>query len=178
MQFGNALDCILREILLSNPDLGPVSLMKIDISDRFYRVNLNIDDIPKLGVVFPTEPGQEPLVALPLVLPMGWKNSPPVFSTVTETIADLTNQRIQDPTFRPPEHHLDVMSESVASPDPSASDTPSAAPSTSPSLTSPVEIPVSRDPSLPKPTTCLGYVDIFVDDFMALAQGRLNKRRV
>ena len=178
MQFGHALDRILREILLSNPDLGPVSLMKIDISDGFYRVNLNIDDIPKLGVVFPTEPGQEPLVALPLVLPMGWKNSPPVFSTVTETIADLANQRIQDPTFRPPEHHLDVMSESVASPDPSASDTPSAAPSTSPSRTSPVEVPVSRDPSLPKPTRRLGYVDIFVDDFMALAQGRLNKRRV
>ena len=51
--------------------------MKVDLSDGFYRVNLNIDDIPKLGVAFPTEPGQEPLIALPLVLPMGWKNSPP-----------------------------------------------------------------------------------------------------
>lgn len=175
MQFGHALDCILCEILLSNPgDLGPVSLMlKIDM------INLNIDDIPKLGVIFPTEPGQEPLVALPLVLPMGWKNIPPVFGTVTETIADLANQRIQDPSFRPPEHHLDVMSESIPPPDPLASDTPIAAPSMSPNLNSTVELPVSRrDPSLPKPTKRLGYVDICVDDFMALAQDRLNKRRV
>ena len=96
MQFGHALDRILREILLADPRLGPIYLMKIDISDGFYRVNLSIDDIPKLGVVFPTAPGQEPLVALPLVLPMGWKNSPPIFSTVTETIADMANQRIQN----------------------------------------------------------------------------------
>ena len=60
MQFGHALDRILREILLADPRLGPIYLMKIDISDGFYRVNLSIDDIPKLGVVFPTAPGQEP----------------------------------------------------------------------------------------------------------------------
>ena len=48
MQFGHALDRILRQILLANPAYGPVQLMKIDISDGFYRVNLNINDIPKL----------------------------------------------------------------------------------------------------------------------------------
>ena len=74
-------------------------------------MNLSIDDIPKLGVVFPTAPGQEPLVALPLVLPMGWKNSPPIFSTVTETIADMANQRIQNDAYAPPTHHLDTKCE-------------------------------------------------------------------
>jgi hypothetical protein len=72
MQFGHALDRLLREILLADSTHGPVYLIKIDISDRFYRIALNIDDIPKLGVVFPTLPGEEPLVAFPLVLPMGW----------------------------------------------------------------------------------------------------------
>ena len=74
-QCGHALDRLLREILLADPKFGPVELMKVDMSDGFYRVGLNIDDIPKLGVVFPTQPGEEQLVALPLVLPMGWKNS-------------------------------------------------------------------------------------------------------
>ena len=80
--------------------------MKVDLSDGFYRVSLSIEDIPKLGVAFPTKPGEEKLVALPLVLPMGWKNSPPIFSAVTETIADLTNQRIES-SAEPPSHHLD-----------------------------------------------------------------------
>ncbi len=57
---------------------------------------MNIEDIPKLGVAFPTEPDQEKLVAFPLVLPMGWKNSPPIpiFSTAAETFVDLANQRL------------------------------------------------------------------------------------
>ena len=94
MEFGHALDRLLREILLTDPKYGPVLLMKLDIADGFYRMDLNIDDIPKLGVVFLTKPGDEPLVALPLVLPMGWTNSPPIFSTATETIADIANYRL------------------------------------------------------------------------------------
>ena len=45
-------------------------MLKLDIADGFYRIALNIDDIPKLGVVFPSPEDEEPLVALPLVLPM------------------------------------------------------------------------------------------------------------
>ena len=98
MQFGHALERILREILTADPALGPIYMMKLDIADRFYRVNLAIRDIPKLGVVFPTLPGQEPLVALPLVLPCGWKISPPAFSTATETAADIVSFAIGAPT--------------------------------------------------------------------------------
>ena len=117
MQFGHALDRLLREILLADPAHGPVQMMKVDLSDGFYRVNLNIDDIPKLGVAFPTKPGEEQLVAFPLVLPMGWKNSPPIFSTVTETIADIANQHIQAPTSPRP-HHLDEAAAAVDAPNP------------------------------------------------------------
>ena len=71
MQFGHALGRILHEIILAYPTLGPAKLMKVDPSDGFYRVNLSIDEIPKLGVVFPTRPGQKSLIAFVLVLPMG-----------------------------------------------------------------------------------------------------------
>ena len=73
MQFGHALDRFLRELLLANPAQGPLFLMKIDIADGFYRINVNPNDIPKLGLAFPTRPGHDPSVVLPLVLPMGWK---------------------------------------------------------------------------------------------------------
>ena len=112
MQFGHALDRILREIMLADPRMGPVKLLKVDLSDGFYRVHLNVDDIAKLGVVFPTRPGEEQLVALPLVLPMGWKNSPPIFSALTETIADLANWRLKHGYPSPP-HHLDDEAESI-----------------------------------------------------------------
>jgi hypothetical protein len=117
MQFGNALDQILCKILLSNILLGPVYLIKLDISDSFYQIALNVNDIPKLGVAFPTAPGKDPSVAVPLVLPMGWKNSPPVFSTATETIANLVNLRLRCLALPLP-HHLDDFAESIASPDP------------------------------------------------------------
>lgn len=88
------MDRLLREILLSNPLHGPVQLIKVDLSDGFYRLCLNIEDIPKLGVTFPSATTNN-LVAFPLVLPMGWKNSPPAFCTATETIADLANQALR-----------------------------------------------------------------------------------
>ena len=117
MQFGHALDRLLREIFLADSAHGPVQMMKVDLSDGFYRVNLNIDDIPKLGVAFPTKPGEEQLVAFPLVLPMGWKNSPPIFSTVTETIADVANQQLASQTTPGP-HPLDAAAAAVVAPSP------------------------------------------------------------
>ena len=89
MQFGHALERILREILLADPAQGPVHMIKVDISDGFYRINLRPADVPKLGVVFPTKPGAEPLVAFPLVLPMGWTHSPPFFSAATSLVSHL-----------------------------------------------------------------------------------------
>ena len=163
MQFGHALDRLLREILLADPKLGETYLIKVDISDGFYRINLNIEDIPKLGVVFPTEPGCPPLVALPLVLPMGWKNSPPIFTTGTETVADVANANIRDPTYTPPPHHLDKLADSIPIPAP-------------PPKPSQLDL-LSRDPSLPQ-APIQGYVDVFMDDFLALVQGTADQSRV
>ena len=40
MQFGFALDRFLQELLLADPSLGPLYLLKLDIADGFYRINL------------------------------------------------------------------------------------------------------------------------------------------
>ncbi|GFH55146.1 hypothetical protein CTEN210_11622 [Chaetoceros tenuissimus] len=174
MQFGHALDRILREILLSNPNHGPVQLMKVDLSDGFYRLCLNIDDIPKLGVTFPSATHNN-LVAFPLVLPMGWKNSPPAFCTATETIADLANRSLQagsPSAAHPLSKHAAPMDGPISPPTATATalQPPFVSATTLNSSLSQTDIPTVRDPSLPFPMTLLQYIDVFVDDFIALAQ--------
>jgi hypothetical protein len=91
MQFGKALKRILQAIVDANLKHGPVHLIKVDIAGGFYRIWLNVHDIPKLAVAIPTLYGEEPLLALPLVLPMRWTESPPYFCAATETVTDITN---------------------------------------------------------------------------------------
>jgi hypothetical protein len=93
MQFGKALQRIIDDIVNADPRWGPVYLCKVDIADSFYRVNIRTNNIPKLGVALPSLPSEPKLIAFPLVLPMGQKNSPPYFCAVTKTIADVTNER-------------------------------------------------------------------------------------
>ena len=81
-------------------------MSKYDISDGFYHIDLRMEDMAELGVTFPTKLGDDPLVAFPLVLPMGRKNSPPIINTFTETTTNLANQRIYSP-LEPNTHLLD-----------------------------------------------------------------------
>ncbi len=229
MQFGQALERFLREILLADPRFGPVYLAKTDCSDGFYRIHLAPEDIPKRGLIFPGHSGtpEEQLVALPLVLPMGWTLSPPVFCTATETVADITNTAIQAGAPHVP-HPLEDLASALdqptplctnsvgpntsqeppkaggvqateSSPTPLAAtlaatplvetlESPTLAPSPlaatplgetlAPSKTSkPTSLP-PRDPCLPSQSGPAAYVDVFVDDFIKLAQGEATRRRV
>ena len=108
MQFGGTLERVLRKILQADPQHGPVYMLKVDLSDGFYRVQLKPEDVPRLGVALPTAKGEEPRVALPLVLPMGWTESPPQFCTATETITDLANLFTTAHPLDPPVHHLET----------------------------------------------------------------------
>jgi hypothetical protein len=103
------------------------------------------------------------MVTVKLVLHIGWVNSPPAFSTATETDADVANQRLRSPAYHPPPHHLDNMAAAVLLPAPGV-------PTCDYDYGAAVEIPDSRDPSLPTTGDPLEYVDIFVDDFISLAQ--------
>ena len=126
MQFGRALERIIRHIVLADPTLGPTYLIKADVADGFYRVDLRTVDIPKLGVVFPHLEGEEPLVALPLRLPMGWKHSPPIFCAATETIADVANHALLRSHDQPP-HRLESLADTA--PPPLDRETPPSPPS-------------------------------------------------
>jgi hypothetical protein len=157
MQFGRTLERLIFQIVHSNPRFGPVQLIKIDIADGFYRVWVRLEDVPKLAVAVPNRPDEEPLLALPLALPMGWTQSPPYFCAVTETIADVANLRLlKRHTTRP--HRLEALADS---PSQDAMATP---------LTLPLPLP-KPNPLLRHHSRMLATIDVFVDDFIAAAQG-------
>jgi hypothetical protein len=116
MQFGKALERIIQDVVEANPWYGPVYLMKVDIADGFYRVWVRAPDIVKLAVSIPTLEGEEPLLALPLVLPMGWTQSPPWFCATTETATDVANHRLQR-RWKAPPHHLDKVAATPPAPE-------------------------------------------------------------
>ena len=54
IQYGQALDRLIRDIVYADPALGYVYLLKADISYGFYRIGLRPEDAPKLGLIFPS----------------------------------------------------------------------------------------------------------------------------
>ncbi len=101
------------------------------------------------------------------VLPMGWTNSLPVFSTATKTIADIANAQLSS-GWLSPSHLLDDLAASVSAP-------PHEAYWGSKSTLLPEPYPAC-DPSLPMVGAPAAYVEVFVDDFVGLAQK--HKQRI
>jgi hypothetical protein len=167
MQFGRALLHILQKIDRSEPRLGPVYLSKIDILDGFYRIAIRSEDIPKLAVMFPTAPGAEQLVGLPLVLPMGWKQSPPLFTAATENVADLANSNLESRQASLP-HLLDAISNTpiVLVPHPIVT---TAGPET-------LALPTGTRFHSSKPVPVKSW-DVYVDDFVGMVQGSPKHRQ-
>lgn len=60
MQFGRALQRVFSTMVHADPRYGPVQMAKIDVADGFYGVWVQISDVPKLGVILPTQPGKPP----------------------------------------------------------------------------------------------------------------------
>ena len=79
------------------------------LSNGFYHVPFHAIDAHKLGLTLPRLPGKAPIVAILLVLSMGWTESlPPWFSAMTETGTDLANDYLGT-MWDPPAHHLEHL---------------------------------------------------------------------
>ena len=188
MQFGRTLQRLLQKIVHADLRHGPVYMCKVDIADGFYRLHLAPGDIPALGVAFPPAPDGTPLIAFPLTCPMGWVESPPWFSTATETGADIANSLLAT-DYVPGPHRLDAPAATLPElPAPSVDASPETLPAAlasfvSPVLVSQLDAPV---PALPTPDLTslprgprrkpVQYVDIYVDDYLGLVQGGARRR--
>ncbi len=169
MQFGRAPDRLLHGILTADPSRGPVYLLKNDIADGFYQIFVEHSAVPSMGMVMPVGEGEEPLIAFPLVLPMGWSQSPPYFCSVTETIVDLANSYVGD-YWNPPPHPLEELADTLPPDLPadrqvllSTSSKPAAPPFDK-------EIPWNTNKRR-KFNQSSARFDVFVDDEIAWAQG-------
>ena len=78
IQYGRALDHLIREMVIVYPALAPIYVLKEDTSDGLYRIGLQPTEIPKLGLVTPSDGSREYLVAIHLNLPMGCKKPSPI----------------------------------------------------------------------------------------------------
>ena len=163
MQYDRVLDRLIREVIISNPALGPMHTLKSDVSDGFYRIGLHPTYAPKLGLVIPSEGENEDLVVIPLTLPMGWKNLPPIFCTAAETLADIANEALSynTPTLL---NSLDEMAEAIVR---------EYLPTPQPELSELTREPYLRWTNANTST----YVDAFVDNFLGLPQGPAHQRR-
>ena len=112
MQFGHAFQQLMQQIAYADPAFGPVHMTKLDIADGYYHVPLSTSGIPQLGVIMPfhTNDG-DPIIAFPITLPMGWKDSPPFFGAFAETIADICNVQLQEGVPHAPLHLLELLAD-------------------------------------------------------------------
>jgi hypothetical protein len=157
LQFGNALLCILQYLHCADTRCGPIYIAKVDITDAFMRIQLYVLHIPMLGALLPSYPGETPLVAFPMILPMGWVESPHLFVPL------LRPSLTQKPSLL---HRLEHLIDSHPTP----------------ILTIQDKIGVST--SLPAPTVCscgpfqapLNVVKVYMDDFILLSQLSLVER--
>ena len=99
MQFGARLPWFLKKIWEADPSDGLVWLSKWDISDAFHRCLLRLGDIGAFTYVVPQLPTDiSTLLCIDLVLPMGWVTSLDMFCAASETVDDVANGYLLNPT--------------------------------------------------------------------------------
>ena len=89
-----ASERLIMEVRIADLALGLLYILKLDISDGLYHSGLRPTDAPNMGLVFPLEGEYDKLVAIPLTLPTGCKNSPPIFCMTTEAVEYLANSAL------------------------------------------------------------------------------------
>jgi hypothetical protein len=166
MQFGRALQRVISGIVRADPRYRPVSMAKIDIADGFYRVWLQPDDIAKLGVALPTPPGC--LYTFGSLSPSsthGVDRIPPYFTALSETACNIANARLLqgDPQLNR-RHRLEAVA-STPPPDVASRCLPATKHRATGS-----KVNLRRPP--------LASVDVYVDDFLLLAQTKSQQQRV
>ena len=80
MLYRGALIRILKQVLDTDPCLGPVYLSKLDLADAYMWLWVRIVDVPSVAFLIPKKtPSNTHMVGFHLSLPMGYIDSAPYF---------------------------------------------------------------------------------------------------
>ena len=179
MQIGRTLQRLLWLLRHANPKFGPPKASKQDLKDGFYRLSLKAQDCLRLALVLPKYENEPQLIAIPLACTMGWVQSPPSFCVMSETVCDIANADIRQNDHTEP-HQLDEEAaahddydmswkpRALSEEDNQADQTLLAAPGVTELPAEQEELAPPSNRPLNKP---LGSTDVFVDDFIQVAQG-------
>ena len=117
IQYRCSLDHLLQEIVYVEPVLGPVFVLKSGSRNGFYLIALRLSDSPKPALVFPYSKVYEPIVDIPITLPMGCKNRSHIFYMDMETMAYMDNNDLCTCRCAQP-HTMDDRSKRISIPSP------------------------------------------------------------
>jgi hypothetical protein len=79
-----------------------VMFSKIDLSDGFWRMLVDSDEVWNFCYVLPDPPGHPIRIVVPSALQMGWAQSPAFFCAATETGRDIIQGLVADRVELPP----------------------------------------------------------------------------
>eukprot|EP00978_Attheya_sp_CCMP212_P010911 scaffold26571_cov52-Attheya_sp.AAC.3 len=101
---GNELGKVLLQIfdfsMLEVPAGETIQFAKIDLSDGFWRMVVELEDTWNFVYVLPDPPGSPIRLVVPHALQMGWMQSPSFFCFATETTRDILQWKMRlDPNW-------------------------------------------------------------------------------
>jgi len=103
-QLGSVLPWLIAAMAAAAPDNGPIFFAKWDIKDGFWHLVVHPDDAWNFCYVLPSEPGEEPMIVVPLCLQMGWCKSPAFFCSASETARDIAQELLDNASSTLPPH--------------------------------------------------------------------------
>jgi hypothetical protein len=101
-EIGKVLPWLLQYMHDTPPGLH-ILFSKLDISDGFWRLIVQLADSFNFAYVLPQPDGEPIRIVVPSAVQMGWVESPPLFCTVTESARGLTQHLVEHQVPLP--HH-------------------------------------------------------------------------
>ena len=153
-QIGSVLPRIIEALASAPLEDGDIMFSKLDIKDGFWRMVCEKGQEWNFAYVLPSHPGHPPEIVVPSALQMGWVLSPPFFCAASETARDVAASYVCETQGALPEHPL----ENLTMPDEE------------------VTLPDLSTVSGKDGANFLHMLEVYVDDFISLAQTRDDKK--
>ena len=111
LQIGSVLPRIIEALARLDANNGPVSMMKVDLTDGLWRVMAKEGEEWNFAYVLPNHPDEPNEIVVPAAVQMGWALSSPFFCAVSETARDASEQLVHEPVpvGTLPEYPLEAM---------------------------------------------------------------------
>ena len=93
MRFRGALQRILKQVLTTNPHIGPVYLSMVDLTDVYMRLWVRMEDVLSVPFLIHNKKSQRHTASgIPHIPPHGVRRQYPYFLMTVDTVSVLTKE--------------------------------------------------------------------------------------